>query len=856
MPASTVCVVRLKVTGQPAWACRPRAQNSRAWAIETVSRWSDGIRSPSSGKRSRRRVSKPGSSEMATSAPSQVTMAWIAVWRLHKLGPRKARMRETSMTRYSSLFPGGSRLLGLRLFGGRQNQRCRVGQFEAEGLQAGGHHFLAQAQRPAGGDPGQHVGDVLGLLGLADVGRVDQAAETGLVVAGTQHDTIVDHRDAALAGGLVGNQNRVGRIDGKEDHLAVAQFGKVGDQFVLGVEHGVAAGQHDVDLSPVDRTRRRVVLAAGRLDIPARQVFIFRHDVGDDADRAAVVGQAFAENDFGAVLDNGGLDGAVEQQAAAAFPVGGAGLLDLAAAEVDAVLAGQAGMLAGQVDQVGDHLGDRVAAVGAADADQRHAAAFFRGKQVVDDGLADRARLADARLDVHQQPGAGIDFDDGAALFGQRLRDVLADQVDAGDVEADDAGGQRGDLGGVGMDFVGAVEGMIGVALDQHFAAGGRHAVGVQLLALEFHAGGGVDLDDRQRMQFGIAAARVGIDLAGDQFDDRGLAVAGHRDQVAAVGGDQLAADDQQAVFDALDRAFDQYAGAFLDGDGVGLGDFLAGHQVDEDAAPVVAVGRLDDDREADVLGGIAGIFGIIDLAAFGDRHADRGNQFLGQVLVARDGFGDGAGLVGFGRPDAAHRGAVAELDQVAVVEQADVRNLARFGGIDDGGRRRAEVLAVDPAAQRLDRLGEIERLVLDRSEQQLTAEVEGDARAFFVEVADHQLVDAARRRFAGAAEAVGQAGQGHQFEHDVFEDVAGPGAFLQAAEKAAALVVVAAVLDQAGQPGGEAVVEAGDLVGRVVFEFADVDPRFGGRRVGPDAWATQGNRVPKDNVLFLHALG
>ncbi len=60
------------------------------------------------------------------------------------------------------------------------------------------------------------------------------------------------------------------------------------------------------------------------------------------------------------------------------------------------------------------------------------------------------------------------------------------------------------------------------------------------------------------------------------------------------------------------------------------------------------------------LIGGIAGILGVIAFAAFGDRHADRRNQLLGQVLVARDGFGDGAGLVGFGRPDAAHGGAVA----------------------------------------------------------------------------------------------------------------------------------------------------------------------------------------------------
>jgi hypothetical protein len=47
--------------------------------------------------------------------------------------------------------------------------------------------------------------------------------------------------------------------------------------------------------------------------------------------------------------------------------------------------------------------------------------------------------------------------------------------------------------------------------------------------------------------------------------------------------------------------------------------------------------------------------------------------------------------------------------------------------------------------------------------------------------------------------EAVRQAGQRHQFEDDMFQDVAGPRPFLEALQEAAALVVVAAVFDQAG---------------------------------------------------------
>ena len=80
------------------------------------------------------------------------------------------------------------------------------------------------------------------------------------------------------------------------------------------------------------------------------------------------------------------------------------------------------------------------------------------------------------------------------------LRDILGHQVDAGDVEADDAGSQRGQRGGFRMNLIGYVEGMVGVALDQHVAAGGGNVIGGQALAAEFHACGGVDADHRQRV--------------------------------------------------------------------------------------------------------------------------------------------------------------------------------------------------------------------------------------------------------------------------------------------------------------------------------------------------------------------
>jgi hypothetical protein len=69
---------------------------------------------------------------------------------------------------------------------------------------------------------------------------------------------------------------------------------------------------------------------------------------------------------------------------------------------------------------------------------------------------------------------------------------------------------------------------------------------------------------------------------------------------------------------------------------------------------------------------------------------------------------------------------------------------------------------------------------------------------------------------------------------------MAHPGAAFQALDEAAALADAAGVLDQVGQPGGQALVEAGNLVGRIVFQLSQIQPDLQYRAVGPDTGATQ----------------
>ena len=643
---------------------------------------------------------------------------------------------------------------------------------------------------------------------------------------------------------MVGQRLGPGRV---QDDRPVGQARHVGDALVVGVQHRHTVGQHHIDLG-AHHPRHLLGLA----DVVALEL-LEAVQVGDHADMAAVVGQAGVENDAGVVLDHHRLDLAVHQQAVAAVPVGAVATADASAGQEQAVAAGQADMATAQMHQPRDDLRDLRGLARAGHADHRHAAAGVLGEQVIDDRLADRARHALRGLEVHQQAGAGVDLDDRAAGLVQRARDVGGDQIDAGDVQADDARGQAHLVGDIRMHVVGAVDRDVAVALDQHLAAGFGHRAGVQALALEQQPDHRLALQaDRLEREFlGLAAARVGVELGVDQLLHAGAAVAGDPQRLAARGGDHLAGDDQHAVLVAGNVALDDDLAALGVGDVPGGHDLLAGAQVQAHAAAVVGVAGLDHHRHADVLGLVPGGLGAVRHRAFGHRHAAGLQQRLGHVLVAGDAFGDRAGQVGLGGPDAALRRAVAELHQIAVVEP-DVRNAAIGGRADDAGGAGAQIAVVDLLAHPLDRRRHLEGLVVDRAHQQPVAFGQRGAGDLLVAGAEDHAVDAVPRGAAGLAEAGGHARQVQQLDDHMLEHMAHPGAFLQALQEAAALAHAAVVLDQRRQHRGQPVVEAGQPVRRPVLEFAQIQPDFERRTVGPHIGAAQVGDAQQLDVVFL----
>ena len=136
----------------------------------------------------------------------------------------------------------------------------------------------------------------------------------------------------------------------------------------------------------------------------------------------------------------------------------------MASVQKKTIGAGKADKFSGQANQVTKAAGNGGLSPGARNADDRYAPCFAFREEVIDNGPAHRTRLTDCGFQVHQQTGAGVDLDDRAALIRQRTADVLGDQIDARDVQADDPRRERDVVRDVRMDPVGDVERDVAVA--------------------------------------------------------------------------------------------------------------------------------------------------------------------------------------------------------------------------------------------------------------------------------------------------------------------------------------------------------------------------------------------------------
>ena len=396
------------------------------------------------------------------------------------------------------------------------------------------------------------------------------------------------------------------------------------------------------------------------------------------------------------------------------------------------------------------------------------------------------------------------------------------------------------DIGDVGGRAAG---GQIGGGTQKHHLAFLRYRVGRVADAFHHQVRFAIEFEAREYLLVADAAARVLVhDL--DELGDGPAAVADHVAGRAPGRRDQFAIDHQQAMVGALLEGLHDHRARMLAG-GVECGaDLIFAGDVDGDAAAMVAVVGLEHHRPAESLRGLDR-FGLAgDQMLAWHRQAERAEDLVGLFLVAGQFDRDMGGLAGDGGLDALLVLAVAELHQRLVV-QPQPGDAALLGRAHQrgGGRPQCATLGVAdevvarrfPVPVRRHAAGGADAFGQQRAQQAQRQFARGDAfltLGVFVDdgVDARSAVDA-----AGLAEGDVLAGDVLEFDRNVFQHVAQPGAFAlaHAAQEAAGLAVGTAVLGQAWHRGHQAVDEAGAQArGGPLFQVAQVQQQPDHREV------------------------
>ena len=394
-----------------------------------------------------------------------------------------------------------------------------------------------------------------------------------------------------------------------------------GDQWIVGIQDGNAIARHGLD---DDLLHVGELLDAG----DAAQAEVVAGDVEHDRHVVPLVAEALAQDPATRHLEHGEVHRRVLEHHGGGLRPGRIGLAHDPAVDVDPVGAGQADLAAHPLHDVRDHPGGRRLPVAAGDGHDRDARIRAGREEHVDHRLGDVLGLALGGVRVHAEAWCGVDLHDPAAGLPHRHADVGADQVDAGDVEADDLRGQLGELDVVGVRLLGPVDAdpagaHVAGALEVDARAARRHVGQLEALLARVPDRLLVELDAGQHLLVADPSSWIGIgDL--DQLRQRMLAVALDVCGNALRDGAQDAVDDQASIVVADQvRLHDHRAAPALGACGSEAGTHrLLVVEVEHDAAPVVAVERLDRHGHADVRGGGHGGILVADQLGPGDRHA------------------------------------------------------------------------------------------------------------------------------------------------------------------------------------------------------------------------------------------
>ena len=238
-----------------------------------------------------------------------------------------------------------------------------------------------------------------------------------------------------------------------------------------------------------------------------------------------------------------------------------------------------------------------------------------------------------------------------------------------------------------------------------------------------------------------FAAARIAVDLI-HECSHTMDAVADNMRGFAPRCCNDVFANHEQTMIMAGDEAFHHHFAADFSRCCVGDIEMITGNDVYGHSFALITVARFDHHRQSDFAGGCPGIVFIRYGAADRYRNAGSLQQFFSELLILRDGLGNGAAAIGFGSLDAALTAAPAELHQAAVGE-APVGNAARDCGLNNGGGAGPEANIFVQFMQPGEGGIQIEGQVFCCGVTQCFSKFESEAADRFFRVFDDYLVEA-----------------------------------------------------------------------------------------------------------------
>ena len=403
---------------------------------------------------------------------------------------------------------------------------------------------------------------------------------------------------------------------------------------------------------------------------------------------------------------------------------------------------------------------------------------------------------------------------------------MRGDDIDAHDVDVDDAGDALGHVPDEGVDLVGHVGGSATLAqvrggLEDQLLALRKDGVQVHAHLGQQPFGHEVDLDAGEDVLMAETTMGVLVELV-DELLCGGLAIPGHRGRVPPGRCHELAVDDQHPVVEAgqepLHHDGVEEVLGLLEGDG----QVLIVPHVDGDASTMVSDQGLDDHGVPDVVGGFDGLLQLLHVLAFWDGHARGLEDILGPHLVVRYLHPDGRRTVGHGGLDASLVDAMAQL-HVAVLVEPDVRDVPGGRLIDDGAGRGAQEVVLPYLLEPVDDGRQVHILPLGDGLDDVDGGPAGGHAHLLVTVSEHHVVDAILLGVQGLAEPYVGSGKALQLDGHVLCHVAKPGPPFHPLDEAPWMSRGAPVIVEGGDQLHQSVLEAKYLFRRQFLVLADV---------------------------------